>query len=947
MKQLRLSILLGFSCALLGFICAVQPLAAFAQSLDTKLPFDSEVRTGKLPNGLTYYIRHNSYPEHRAELRLVIHAGSVLEDADQQGLAHLNEHMCFNGTAKYPHNSLESFLEEHGARFGADLNASTSFDETIYKESLPTDQGTVLDSGIDILAEWAHNVSFDSAEVEKERGVVGEEWRMGRGAFERIYNKQAPIIFAGSQYGNRNPIGLKAVIDTAYRSTVMRFYHDWYRPDLMAVVVVGDFDAGQMEQKIKSLFAPLTNPTNERPRTEYPIPPHQETLVAVNTDKEMPQTIFSMMFVRQKEDETTVAGYRETELVTGLYNQMLNDRIQEAIQKGEAPFAYAGAGDGGFIGHFNAFNIFALLRQDSIQSGVKSVLAQVYRVKETGFTQTELDRAKKALLSQMEKTWNERAKTKNTDFVREYISNFTENEPSPGIDYEYTLYKQYVPGISLAEVNALSPKLLDHASPVMTFEGPENSSFTPPTKEELLGALSSVEHEHLAAYKDNVSNARLLAKIPTPGKITSEKKLASIGVTIWQLSNGARVVFKPTDFKDDEILFHATAPGGSSTAPDVDYLSAQMSDNIVENSGLASFDATSIKKMLAGKEVEVSPYVSSLQQGLSGHSTKRDVETLFQLTHLYMSEPRYDSTASAAFITREKAMLQNMHKMPEMAYNDSLQVTMAQHHYRARPQTAESMDEVNTPKAYDYYKKLFSDASGFTFFFVGNIDVKTLRPLVEEYLASLPSSNQHTTWRDVGMHPPKGVIVKNVYSGTEPKSVVSMIYTGHKQFSRENRFRLSAMAQAFQMVLLDDIREDKSGVYYVRVSPSFSKYPHDEYRITINFGCNPARVDELVAEVRKQLDTLTMRPLTGTYVERVHKILTNELQVNLRENKYWMSELQDAFWNDLDPTAIPESSSLIDTITPQSVYETAKDYFDSNNCVQVVLYPEKTPDKKL
>ncbi len=922
------------------------PLVMSAQTpstdLNSQLPFDPNVRTGKLPNGLTYYIRHNGKPENRAELRLAIHAGSALEDDDQQGLAHLNEHMCFNGTMKYPHNTLESFLEEHGARFGADLNAYTSFDETVYQESLPTDQGAVLDSGVDILGEWAHNVTFDSLEYEKERGVVGEEWRLGSGAFKRLYDKQAPIIFAGSQYGKRNPIGLKPIIDTAHRSTILRFYHDWYRPDLMAVIVVGDFDVDKMEQKIKSLFSPLTNPPNERARTEFPIPPHSETYVAINTDKEMPLTVFSMLFERPGKDEISVADYRAN-LVSALYDQMLNARIQESIEKGEAPFTNGGVGDGPLLGHERAFNIFALLSQDSIKAGISSILSQVYRAEKNGFGSGELDRAKKMLLSSVEKQWQEREKTKNTDYVREYVSNFTDKEPSPGIDYEFELYKKYVPGITLEEVNALSPKFIEHASPVITFEGPESKDFTPPTKEELLGLLKKAKSERVAAYEDKTSDAPLLASLPKLGKVIKENNIASIGVTEWQLSNGARVILKPTNYKDDEILFHATAPGGSSNAPDAEYMSAQSGDDIVENSGLSNFDATTLKKMLAGKEVEVSSSISMLRQDLDGHSTKKDLETMFQLTYLYMTQPRYDSTASASWIAHQKSFLQNMGKMPERAYSDTLSTTMAQYNYRVRPQSEETMNEINPRKAYDYYKQLFGDASGFTFYFVGNIDPKILKPMVEEYIASLPSSNQHATWKDIGIYPPKGTIVKKVYKGEAPKSVVSIIFSGQKEFSRENRFKLSAMSQALEIKLREDLREDKSGVYYVRVAPSLQKVPHNQYQITINFGCDPSRVDELIAEVMKQLDTITTKPIEETYVDRVQKIGKNELEVNLKENKYWMSQLQDRYWNDLDASNITlaDGNKLFDSLTPQEVFQTAKEYFDRNNCVEVILYPEK------
>ncbi len=895
---------------------------------------------GKLPNGLTYYIRHNTTPEHRAELRLVVHAGSILEDDDQQGLAHLNEHMCFNGTVKYPHNTLESFLELHGARFGADLNASTSYDETIYKETLPTDQGAVLDSGVDILCEWAHNVTFDSIELEKERGVVGEEWRLGRGAQERISKKQAPVLFYGSQYANRSPIGLKPVIDTAHRSTVMKFYHDWYRPDLMAVIIVGDFDADKMVEKVKNLFTPLTNPANERPRTEFPIPPHKETLATVNTDSEMTQTVFSMLYKRPGTDEVAVADYRK-EIVTGLYNSMLNDRIQELVQTGKAPFAFAGAGDSRFLGNLSAFSVFAILRQDSIQAGITAILREVYRAQKTGFGSAELDRAKKAILSQMEKLYDEREKTKSANYVREYIGNFTQKEPSPGIAYEYDLYKQFVPGVTIEEVNALSSELLDHTSRVMALSGPEAKDVALPTKDDLLKILANVENEKLTAYEDKTTDVPLISPLPTPGKVIDEKKMADLGVTVWRLSNGARVVIKPTDFKDDEILFHAVAPGGSSLASDPDYLSATNADNVVENSGLAGFDATTLKKMLTGKEASVSPFISSLQEGLQGTSTKKDLETMFQLTHLYMTQPRFDSLAAASFLSRMKAILQNRSKQPESALSDTLEVTLAQYNYRQRPMSAAMLDEVSLSKGYEYYKKLFHDASGFTFFFVGNINPDTLKPLVERYLASLPSSNEHLEWKDLRIHPPKGVIQKKVYKGTEPKSHVTIVFTGDMKFSRENRFALSAMTQAFSIILREDLREDKSGVYSIGARGSLDQYPENHYSISISFGCDPARVDELVGEVMKQLDTLTSKPIEATYVDRVKKILSNELETNLRENSYWMSSLQDAYWNNIDPGVIMHSSDLINAITPDLVYQTAKQYFNRNNYVQVVLYPEK------
>jgi zinc protease len=927
-------------CAFLGLLFTLTlSFGVRAQSLDpnAKLPFDPKVRTGKLPNGLTYYIRKNGKPEHRAELRLAVRTGSVMEDDDQQGLAHFIEHMAFNGTKRYPHNTLESFLEGHGARFGADLNAYTSFDETVYKQSLPTDQGTVLDSGLDILAEWAHNLSFDSSEIEKERGVVGEEWRLGRGAEERVWMKEVPTVFYGSKYAQRNVIGEKAILDTAHQDRLIQFYRDWYRPDLMAVIAVGDFDPDKVERQIKELFSPLQNPSNERARDQHPLPPHSETLVTINSDKEYPYTNFSMMFKRPAKDEVTVGDYRH-DLLIGLYNQMLNARIQEMLQRGTAPFSFGSAGDGRFIGDVRSYSAYAMLRQDSIKEGITSLLREIYRAQKTGFSASELDRAKKTYLSALEKQWQEKEKTKNTDYVNEYVRNFLHNEPAPGIDYEYEAAKQLAPSIKISEVNALSPELLGHASRVLTFAAPE--SVTLPTKEELLKIVSSVEQEKLTAYEDKTSNAPLLKNAPKAGKVVSEKKLTEIGVTEWQLSNGARVVLKPTDFKDNEVLFYATAPGGSSIASDADYVSAENGDNVVEESGLADFDSPTLTKMLAGKELEITPYVTTIQEGLQGHSTKKDLETLLQLANLYMTAPRYDSVAASSYFSRIKSFLDNRAKQPESHFSDTLAVTLAQNHRRARPFTSDLIKEIDLHKAYDFYRSLYNDAGNFTFYFVGNVDPATLKPFAERYLASLPSSKQHAQFRDVGIRAPKGVIVKQVMKGTEPKSVVEIDFTGTGKFSRAERFRLSTMAQAFAIKLREDLREDKSGVYYVRVSPTFNKYPYENYKLAINFGCNPDRVNELVTEVMKQLDTLTTQPIAATYVDRVKKIMSNELETNLKENNYWMMQLRDAYWNDLDPSAIMHTKEMIDAITPNDVLQTAKQYFDRQNYVEVVLLPE-------
>lgn len=926
------------SIALFALLLAL-PTLTLAQDmgLSTPLPKDPAVRTGTLPNGLRYYIRQNKKPESRAELRLVVNAGSVLENDDQRGLAHFVEHMAFNGTKEFPKAGIVNFLESNGIRFGADLNAYTSFDETVYMLKLPTDRKVVLDSGLDVLSEWAHNVAFDSTEFEKERGVVGEEWRLGRGAQGRIFDKQLPIIAKGSKYADRMVIGLKPILDTAHLATIKSFYQTWYRPDLMAVVAVGDFDPAEMERAIQSRFSKIPNPTGELPRTKYTIPMHAETYSSVATDKEMPYNIFSLSYARPERVQKTVAEYRH-ELAIGLYDQMVNARIQEAMQKG-APFAFASANNGNFLGGLDAYTAFAVLKPDSALAGIHTLLVEVFRARQHGFNASELERAKKNLMSGMEKTYSERAKAESDSYIREYTSNFLHGEPFPGIDYEYALYQKYVPTISLEEINALSHELLENASPIATFSGAEAEGV--PTEAQLLATITDVQKENIASYKDNVVNQPLIKMLPKPGKVVAEKTYADIGVTEWKLSNGARVLIKPTQFKDDEILFSAFAPGGHSTASDEDFISADNSNGMIDNSGVGNFDASSLTKLMAGKNVSVSPFVSSLQDGFQGRSTKQDLPSLFELTYLYMTNPRMDTAGAMSFLMQQKAFLENRGKDPESVGADTLEVTLYQNHLRAQPTTVETLQKVDLGKAYEYFRSHFSDGGNFTYFFVGNVDRKTLKPLVEKYFASVPAAPKHATWRDVGMTTAPGVIKKQVYKGQEDKTFVEIVFPGQMSYSRENRYKMSAMSQAVEIKLREDLREDKSGVYFVSVGPSIAKYPKEHYELRVIFSCDPKRADELIGEVMTQLDSISRFGLPASYADKVKEISRRELETNLKQNNYWMTKLQDAVWNDFDIHTIDKGAQLIEGFTPSDVQSFAKQYFNGNNYIQVVLYPDK------
>jgi zinc protease len=922
-------------------LCAV---LAFAQQkeirLSDALPVDTQITTGTFSNGLRYFIRYNKKPEHRAELRLVVKAGSVLEDDNQQGLAHFVEHMAFNGTKNFPKQDLVNFLESTGVRFGPELNAYTGFDETVYMLQVPSDTLATLKRGFQVLEDWASALSFDDVEIDKERGVIGEEWRLGRGAFERVANKQYPVLFYQSRYANRLPIGKKEIIDHAPHSVLKKFYKDWYRPELMAVIAVGDFDKAMIEELIKKHFAHLTNPKSSRPRTEFPMPGHEKTLVSVESDKEYPSTFVSVFFKRQDIVEKTVADYRHG-LIGRLYDGMLNDRFEERLTKPDPPFIYAYGGDQGFEGDKRAFVLSAGVRENGVREGLSALLAEAERVAQHGFTATELERQKKTLLRGYETSFNERTKRESRSYVDEYTRHVLKQESIPGIEYEYALAQQFVGDITLAEVNALTAERMTKNNRVITVAGPQKEGVVLPSTKEVKQLLTEVLAANTSAYEDAAVGKQLLASLPPPGTITVEKKLDAVGTTEWTLSNGARVLAKSTDFKNDQVLFSAFSVGGTSLAAENDYMSASMASQLIGVSGVGDFDMTALGKYLAGKVVTVGPYIGDLYEGFSGNCSPKDLELLCQLVRAYVTVPRKDSVTFASTMTRIKAYLQNRSATPEAAFSDTIQVTMSQYHHRARPITPQIFDEVDMNRAYTFYKERFADIGDFTFVFVGAFSMDTLKMFVEKYIANLPAIHRSESWRDVGIRAPKGNIAKSVYKGIEPKASVRMMFTTPFEYTTRNRFNLNALMEVLQIKLREVVREEKSGTYGIGANASPVHYPVSQGRITISFGCAPERVEELVQTVLQQIDSVKIAPMPETYVTKTKEIQRRTLEVNLKENGTWLSMLQSYYQNGEDVSVFPQRMAWIEGITAADIQKTAQRYFDMKNYVKVVLYPEK------
>ena len=906
------------------------------------LPTDSAVRIGTLDNGLRYYVRVNREPRNRAELRLVVNAGSVLESDDQRGLAHLLEHMAFNGTRNFAEKELVSFLERSGMRFGPDVNAYTGFDETVYMLTLPTDSTRIFERGFQILEDWAHGITIDSVEVEKERGVVIEEWRQGQGASTRIRNKQFPILLRGSLYAERLPIGILESLERASASAIRRFYHEWYRPDLMAVVVVGDFDPDRVEGLIRDHFSKIARPSGARERPVPPVPDHAEPLVAIATDREASATRIGVLYKQPVRVLENVGQYRRG-LVEDLFNGMLNDRFAELVTQPDPPFVNAFSGQGRFVRSKEVYELGAIVPENGIERGLEALLTEAERVARHGFAPSELERQKSQLLRGMERAFAEREKTRSESYAQEYVSHFLNGDPIPSIATEFELTRALVPGIAVEEVNALAREWLVDQNRVVMVSSPEKAGVTVPDERSLLAIFDRMEGKEVTAYRDAVSDAPLLAPPARKGSISSVRTIPEVGVTEWRLSNGARVLLKPTDFRADQILFSAYSPGGFSLVDEASQIPALTATLAVETGGLGQLGQVELAKRLSDKAIRLSPLIGTTEEGFSGSASPRDLETFFQVLHLYFTGTRRDSASFEAIRARVRASLQNAGATPERAFADTLQVVLAQHHPRARPFRVENVDDMDLDRSLAVYRDRFADAGDFTFVFVGSFQPDSLRPLVETYLATLPAVGRKESWRDLGIDYPTGVVRKEVRRGVEPKSQSRFVFTGPFEYSRENLAVMEALEDILSTRLRDDLREDQSGTYGVQVSSSAARVPDPTYRFDISFGSSPERRTALEARVLAHIDSLQATPPSLEEVASVQAQQRRELETNRRENGYWLGVIGANDRLGWDVREELGAEARIAALTPQVVQAAARRYLDRSRYVHAWLVPENQP----
>jgi zinc protease len=939
MKKMFVLFILPLALLLTGY-----PLSCLAQNqeLTKPIPMDSSVRMGKLPNGMTYYIKKNSKPEKRAELRLVVNAGSILENDDQQGLAHFNEHMAFNGTKNFQKNDIINFLELSGVKFGADLNAYTSFDETVYMMQLPTDSGNVFEKGFQILEDWAHNLSFDSIEVDKERGVVISERRLGLGAFQRMQAQYWPILFKDSRYAIRIPIGKLDILENCKHSTLKQFYKDWYRPDLMAVVVIGDVDVDKVEKMIKEKFSAIPSKPNPRPRELCSVPDNKGLLIAKATDKEDPYNIIELLYKHAKQHSTTLADMRR-DMISELFSGMFNARMQELQKKAEPPFLFSFVNIGSLVRTKDAFTAYAYVKSMGIEKGIEALVTECERVKRFGFTATELERQKKELMSKMEQLLKEQDKTESKDYISDYVDGYLNNEPVPSVNFTYAFFKKYMAGVTLDDVNHVAKEWITNngENAIIVLQSPSKDSASMPTDEAIRQIFESVQKKELKPYDDKVSDQPLMANKPAPGKVTGEKEYKELGITEWTLSNGVKVVMKPTDFKNDEIVFSAFRWGGTSLYPDKDYMSASFAAGIADEAGIGQFNSTALEKMLAGKIVSVSPTISELSEGFTGNCAPADMETAFQLMNLYFTNPRKDDTAFMAFMGQQKGFVENRSVDPGTAFNDTVGVTISGYNFRHRPFTTSTINEIDENRAFEIYKETFADAGGFTFFFVGNFKLSDMKPFVEMYLGSLPSKNTNPMWKDVGVTTPKGLINKTVYRGKEPKATVQLIYSGPFEYNRKNRLDMYILSSLLSIKLREQLREEMSGVYGVGAFGNGTHYPKQEYKFIIYFGCAPERVEELITAANKEIDSVKNFGAGPINLQKIKETMKRQHEVDMKDNKYWLSTLSQYYQNNENLMDILAFNNYVEAITNDDFKRLANMYLNMTNYAKFVLMPEK------
>lgn len=930
----------------LGCLLLIFLSAGFLQAQEMQpLPIDPKVRYGKLDNGLTYYIRHNELPENRADFYIAQNVGSVLEEDNQAGLAHFLEHMAFNGTKNFPENGIDKYLQSVGMRMGENLNAYTSFDETVYTIiNAPVDKPNVVDSCLLILHDWSNSLALTDSMIEKERGIIREEWRTRRDASQRLLEKQLQQMFPGNKYANRIPIGSIDVINNFKPEELRAYYKKWYRPDLQAIIVVGDVDVDTVEKTIKTMFSDIPAPVNPAKREYVSVADNDEPIVSIATDKEASSTI---IYIYHKYDpmpaqlRSTAAGLI-TDYISAVCSQILNERLEALLHQANPPFVYAEAYDGDFMvaRTKDAFTIAAIAKEGEIDSTMTALVREMERARQFGFTVSEYERAKINILKQYESAFNERDKQKNSSYTKEYVNHFTEGGYIPGIETEYTLINQIAPNITVEQVNQYLSQVIGEKNIVLALSGPEKEGVVYPTESELLEMFNKARSQKVEPYKEEVNNDPLIPELPAPGKIVKEEHDDLFDATVLTLSNGVRVVLKPTEYKKDEIQMTATSPGGSFMVGIDDAKNMKVFNSVIGLGGLGNFSAIDLSKKLAGKKVSCSASLGVDNESLNGYASPDDVKTLFELIYLAMTSPRTDNDAYASFENRMKAQLENAKLDPSTALNDTISKVVYNNHPRAVSLEAEDFDKISYQRILDIYKERYGDASDFTFTFVGNLNVDSIRPYIEQYLATLPANGRVDKPSPDALPKIMNGKLENHFSREmqTPKSSVFQLYSGKSEYNLKNLLTASLLSQILDLVYTETIREAEGGSYGVYAGVSLSDFPKGQTTLQVFFDTDPQKWENMVRIVDEEIQRIATDGPKSEHLTKSRDNMLKRHNERLQENSYWLNVIDSYYFRGMD--AYTNYKETLEGITADDIKKFMSDFISQGNCVEVVMGPK-------
>jgi zinc protease len=905
-----------------------------------QIQLDPKVRKGTLANGFQYFIRHNEEPKNRVIFNLAVKAGSILEDDDQLGLAHFIEHMSFNGTKHYPKNELVDYLQKAGVRFGADINAYTGFDETVYQLPIASDDPELLKHAVQIVRDWAQDASFDQIEIDKERGVVLEEKRMKQGATERMKALYTPMLLNNSRYAYRSPIGTDSILKNFNKSTIKRFYADWYRPNLQAIVVVGDIDVDKMEKMIRTKFSDLKNPKQERNRIDYKIPLiHKNQFIAL-TDPEMTGTVAEISIKQEDGPLTTVTDYRAA-IQTRLFNAILGQRYRSLAQQGNVPYIQINAGITKLLGGIQMYNLKMVAKPGQLKQGIEAVWRETQRIKKVGFSAAELERVKRSYQSSLDAALKEKGKAKSDGFAEEYVSFFLRGDLAPGIDVEYKLVGKFLKEIGLKEVNELSSKFIKPNDFDVILLAPEKDKGLLPTEAKFRDWLSSIEKENYTTSNEDVSDLPLLMKEPVAGKLVKEDYNKSLNIRTLELSNGVTVMLKPTTFKNDEILFSGFSNGGTSLYGDKDYQSAANSAGIISSFGAGNYDSNTLNNYLSDKQLGVQPFISEQSQGVSGGSTTADFKNVMELLYAYLTEPRKSRSQFESMMQKSEASLSNREDSPAAVFQDSIAAILGKNDPRLTGPSIQKLKEINLDDAFKIYKERFSNASEMTFTFIGSFDLKSIKPILEKYLGSLPSKSlkEQLVYRDATL--PSGRILKSFYKGSASKARVQLYFSGMLNYNSVELLALDALKETLEIRLLERLREQEGGVYSPHVSVSSFKLPKAAYKFSISFECAPENTEKLIASALDEIKQIKEQGPTLIDLNKFKKEDAVARNLNLQSNSWWLGYISNQIQDQESLEDYKNHTSDLNDLSVKSLQEAAKMYLSGKNYIQLILMPNK------